>query len=134
MAVEHVPHDATAEVKDGAFRRTESLFRNFVGSERFPVQTARYRLYVSYACPWVCASFVTVPSPLLETWPCPPRVSPLARRPPNPSFMRRSCVQASRCLAVIALKGLAPDVVSVVVAAPVWDFTKPGTDHHRGMY
>lgn len=39
--------------KSGAFKRTASVFRNFVGrSEEFPVEAGRYRLYVSYACPW----------------------------------------------------------------------------------
>ena len=40
---------------DGAFRRQESAFRNWVsddGSTEFPLQTGRYHLYVSRACPW----------------------------------------------------------------------------------
>jgi len=43
------------EVKDGAFRRTASVFRNWVkadGSSDFPPESGRYHLYVSYACPW----------------------------------------------------------------------------------
>merc|ERR1712137_578904 len=40
---------------DGAFKRTEAQFRNFIkqdGSSEFPVESGRYHLFVSYACPW----------------------------------------------------------------------------------
>jgi putative glutathione S-transferase len=39
---------------DGAFRRQDSSFRDWVaaGSDRFPVQRGRYHLYVCRACPW----------------------------------------------------------------------------------
>ena len=36
----------------GAFERSESRFRDRLGSERFPAEPGRYRLYVSLACPW----------------------------------------------------------------------------------
>ena len=36
----------------GAFQRSESRFRDWLGSARFPAQAGRYRLYVSLACPW----------------------------------------------------------------------------------
>lgn len=40
---------------EGAFVRQEDLFRQWVtadGSSGFPVEAARYHLYVSWACPW----------------------------------------------------------------------------------
>src|SRR6478609_100124 len=43
------------ELQDGAFRRQESQFRRWVtddGSTEFPLETGRYHLYVSRACPW----------------------------------------------------------------------------------
>eukprot|EP00516_Mucochytrium_quahogii_P008180 CAMPEP_0203754380 /NCGR_PEP_ID=MMETSP0098-20131031/7981_1 /ASSEMBLY_ACC=CAM_ASM_000208 /TAXON_ID=96639 /ORGANISM=" , Strain NY0313808BC1" /LENGTH=321 /DNA_ID=CAMNT_0050645349 /DNA_START=68 /DNA_END=1030 /DNA_ORIENTATION=- len=48
--------------KEGAFVRTESGFRGWVkadGSSEFPVESGRYHLYVSYACPWAsrCLAF-----------------------------------------------------------------------------
>lgn len=45
----------------GAFKRSESLFRNWItpdgsagptGTEGFPAESGRYHLYVSFACPW----------------------------------------------------------------------------------
>lgn len=36
---------------DGAFERQETTFRDRIG-EQFPAEAGRYRLYVSYACPW----------------------------------------------------------------------------------
>lgn len=36
----------------GAFQRSESRFRDEIGSARFPAVAGRYRLYVSLACPW----------------------------------------------------------------------------------
>ncbi len=45
--------DATQELsKKGAFVRTESQFRDALGSDKYPVEAGRYHLYVSYACPW----------------------------------------------------------------------------------
>jgi putative glutathione S-transferase len=46
---------------DGAFRRQESRFREFVsaeGSARFPVEAGRYHLYVCRACPWAHRTLV----------------------------------------------------------------------------
>ena len=36
----------------GAFQRSESRFRGWLGSDEFPAEAGRYRLYVSLACPW----------------------------------------------------------------------------------
>ncbi|MWG34979.1 glutathione S-transferase family protein [Halomarina oriensis] len=56
---------------DGEFDRDETSFRNWVGGERvrdgedpdpdaeFPVESGRYHLYVSYACPWAHRTLVT---------------------------------------------------------------------------
>jgi putative glutathione S-transferase len=38
---------------DGSFKRQESFFRHFVGTEpRFAVAEGRYHLFISHACPW----------------------------------------------------------------------------------
>lgn len=36
----------------GEFDRQETSFREEIGDERFPAESGRYHLYVSYACPW----------------------------------------------------------------------------------
>lgn len=36
----------------GRFERQKTLFRSRVGEGDFPLEEGRYRLYVSYACPW----------------------------------------------------------------------------------
>jgi len=50
-----------ANAKDGAFKRQEASFRNWItadgsagpsGSAGFKAESGRYHLYVSYACPW----------------------------------------------------------------------------------
>jgi len=41
--------------KDGAFKRQQSVFRNWIENKpnaEFPPEKGRYHLYVSYACPW----------------------------------------------------------------------------------
>jgi putative glutathione S-transferase len=48
-------HDDRERDADGAFRRQESRFREWVGgdaAERFPVVAGRYHLYLCRACPW----------------------------------------------------------------------------------
>lgn len=57
MLVEGVWHkgDAPRRGAAGEFVRTESRFRDFVttdGSTDYRAESGRYRLYVSYACPW----------------------------------------------------------------------------------
>lgn len=47
-----VPRDSLAEVADGAFKRTASVFRDTVGDGEYPSASGRYVLYVSRACPW----------------------------------------------------------------------------------
>ncbi len=38
--------------RDGRFYREPARFRCAIGSDRHPAETGRYRLFVSYACPW----------------------------------------------------------------------------------
>ena len=38
--------------EDGSFQRQESVFRATVGSASHPLESGRYHLYVSHACPW----------------------------------------------------------------------------------
>jgi len=40
--------------KDGAFKRTDSTFRNAISkdSKEFPPSAGRYHLYIAYGCPW----------------------------------------------------------------------------------
>jgi len=38
--------------KAGGVVRPQSVFRDSIGTERFPAESGRYSLYVSYACPW----------------------------------------------------------------------------------
>lgn len=42
---------------DGSFVRKESVFRDWISDEpdsKFKPESGRYRLFVSYACPWAC--------------------------------------------------------------------------------
>lgn len=46
---------ALDELKEGAFQRKESVWRNHISSEegaKFPPESDRYHLFVAYACPW----------------------------------------------------------------------------------
>ena len=49
--------------KDGHFQRVQSTFRNAIDASDanavFPVETDRYHLYVSYACPWAHRTLIT---------------------------------------------------------------------------
>lgn len=57
---------ALDEVSDsGAFARTASSFRNFISRDpntKFPVESERYHLYISYACPWAsrCLAYLKI--------------------------------------------------------------------------
>ncbi|GBG74697.1 hypothetical protein CBR_g19102 [Chara braunii] len=61
-----VAHTAVDETSvDGAFKRTDSAFRNFItedGSSGFPAVAGRYHLYISLACPWAsrCYAFLVL--------------------------------------------------------------------------
>ncbi len=58
----HEPFAIDKEVsEDGAFKRQENVFRNFVsadGSTDFPAEVGRYHLYISWACPWAHRSAI----------------------------------------------------------------------------
>ncbi|MEK9657275.1 MAG: glutathione S-transferase family protein [bacterium] len=47
-------HDKWYDTKkdNGHFKRQASQFRQWIGSEAFPVEADRYHLIVSHACPW----------------------------------------------------------------------------------
>ncbi|GJM01521.1 MAG: glutathione-dependent reductase [Rhodomicrobium sp.] len=49
---EWIRKNAIAETDDGKFKRGASTFRDFVGSETYPLERERYHLYISHACPW----------------------------------------------------------------------------------
>eukprot|EP00244_Chara_vulgaris_P004637 TRINITY_DN19242_c0_g1_i1.p1 TRINITY_DN19242_c0_g1~~TRINITY_DN19242_c0_g1_i1.p1 ORF type:complete len:343 (-),score=49.05 TRINITY_DN19242_c0_g1_i1:161-1189(-) len=59
-----VAHTAVDETSvDGAFKRKESVFRNFItedGSSGFPAVAGRYHLYISLACPWACRCYAFI--------------------------------------------------------------------------
>ncbi|XP_016433175.1 uncharacterized protein LOC107759698 isoform X1 [Nicotiana tabacum] len=49
----------------GAFERTASTFRNIISRDhnsRFPAESGRYHLYISYACPWAsrCLAYLNI--------------------------------------------------------------------------
>ncbi|MBV8725699.1 MAG: glutathione S-transferase family protein [Candidatus Eremiobacteraeota bacterium] len=49
------------QTDDGGFKRQEDAFRDWVtadGSSAYPVQSGRYHLYVSLACPWACRTII----------------------------------------------------------------------------
>eukprot|EP00850_Spirogloea_muscicola_P017732 SM000155S01661 [mRNA] locus=s155:247992:249920:+ [translate_table: standard] len=58
-----VPTALAEMTSDGAFKRGESGYRDFItadGSSGFPAAAGRYHLYISYACPWAsrCYAFL----------------------------------------------------------------------------
>ncbi|RYG51393.1 hypothetical protein EON66_10810 [archaeon] len=46
-------------------------------------------------------------------------------------YVSYACPWANRCLAARTIKGL-EHVIDVAVVAPIWSFTAPGKDEHRG--
>jgi glutathionyl-hydroquinone reductase len=48
----------TREMKDGRFVRQANRFTGLIGSEEFPAEAGRYRLYASLACPWAHRSLI----------------------------------------------------------------------------
>ncbi|MBV9700758.1 MAG: glutathione S-transferase family protein [Candidatus Eremiobacteraeota bacterium] len=49
------------QTDEGGFKRQEDAFRDWVtadGSSAYPVQSGRYHLYVSLACPWACRTII----------------------------------------------------------------------------
>ncbi|MFW5419076.1 glutathione S-transferase C-terminal domain-containing protein [Nocardiopsis sp. CNT-189] len=50
--------DSLTRPKGDSFRRPRYRFGGRIGSEEFPAEAGRYRLYVSYACPWAHRSLI----------------------------------------------------------------------------
>ncbi|HZE31482.1 MAG TPA: glutathione S-transferase C-terminal domain-containing protein [Actinoallomurus sp.] len=48
----------TREMKDGRFVRQVNRFTGVIGSDEFPAEAGRYRLYASLACPWAHRSLI----------------------------------------------------------------------------
>jgi glutathionyl-hydroquinone reductase len=46
------------EMKDGRFVRQANRFTDQIGSDEFPAEAGRYRLYASLACPWAHRSLI----------------------------------------------------------------------------
>lgn len=45
-------HPVQGTDEKGGFVREQAGFRNWLGSERFPIEAGRYRLYAALICPW----------------------------------------------------------------------------------
>ena len=45
-------HPVQGKDEKGGFVRQQSAFRQWLGTERFPVEAGRYHLYVARICPW----------------------------------------------------------------------------------
>jgi putative glutathione S-transferase len=61
-------HDKWYETSDGEFKREQSSFRDWLTADGGPgpdgqrghrAEGGRYRLYVSYACPWANRTLIT---------------------------------------------------------------------------
>lgn len=44
--------------RSGAYIRPESEFRNRVGTEQYPAEPGRYKLYIGWSCPWAHRTLV----------------------------------------------------------------------------
>ncbi|KAK9859328.1 hypothetical protein WJX84_003362 [Apatococcus fuscideae] len=55
LAMSSKGRTAVEETDGGAFKRTDSEFRNWIRPDsEFEPEAGRYHLYISYACPWAC--------------------------------------------------------------------------------
>ncbi|MEM8594300.1 MAG: glutathione S-transferase family protein, partial [Pseudomonadota bacterium] len=50
--MENVKSNWKSSIRDGEYRRKESIFRRFIGDDGLDAESGRYHLYVSLACPW----------------------------------------------------------------------------------
>lgn len=70
-------HPVQGTDEAGGFVRQEARFRDWIGSERFPAESGRYRLYVARTCPWASRVLAVrglkglediVPITIVEPW------------------------------------------------------------------
>ena len=57
--VYHVGDDVTKTLPDGAWERSRSTVRNWIGTDDFPAETGRYHLFVAWNCPWAHRALLT---------------------------------------------------------------------------
>lgn len=57
--VYHVGEDVTQTLPSGAWERSQSTVRNWVGTDEFPAQSGRYHLFVAWNCPWAHRALLT---------------------------------------------------------------------------
>ena len=57
--VYHVGDDVTKTLPDGAWERSRSTVRHWIGSEQFPAEKGRYHLFVAWNCPWAHRALLT---------------------------------------------------------------------------
>ncbi len=57
--VYHVGDDVTKTLSDGAWERSRSTVRHWIGDANFPAETGRYHLFVAWNCPWAHRALLT---------------------------------------------------------------------------
>ena len=55
----HSGDDVTATLPSGEWERSQSTVRNWIGTDAFPADPARYHLYVAWNCPWAHRTLLT---------------------------------------------------------------------------
>lgn len=50
--VYHIGEDVTQTLPSGAWERSRSTVRNWIGTNEFPADAGRYHLFVAWNCPW----------------------------------------------------------------------------------
>jgi len=50
--VYHLGDDVTQTLPSGAFERSKSTVRHWIGGDEFPAEVGRYHLFVAWNCPW----------------------------------------------------------------------------------
>ncbi len=57
--VYHVGDDVTKTLPDGAWERSRSTVRHWIGAGDFPAEAGRYHLFVAWNCPWAHRTLLT---------------------------------------------------------------------------
>ncbi|WP_375254236.1 glutathione S-transferase family protein [Yoonia sp.] len=57
--VYHVGDDVTKTLPSGAWERSRSTVRNWIGAGHFPAEQGRYHLFVAWNCPWAHRALLT---------------------------------------------------------------------------